>query len=68
MKTVCIFWNILEAFTDHVLAKYIETQLIMISHDILAQYWEPFGHISFFRRVNIDDLVTAEIGNSTTWE
>ncbi|KAA8577129.1 hypothetical protein EYC84_007130 [Monilinia fructicola] len=48
--------------------KYIETQLIMISHDILAQYWEPFGHISFFRRVNIDDLVTAEIGNSSTWE
>ncbi|KAB8302111.1 hypothetical protein EYC80_005562 [Monilinia laxa] len=43
--------------------KYIETQLIMISHDILAQYWEPFGHISFFRRVNIDGFLTPEVGN-----
>ncbi|RAL62955.1 hypothetical protein DID88_004044 [Monilinia fructigena] len=43
--------------------KYIETQLIMISHDTLAQHWEPFGHISFFRRVNIDDFL-----NPGKWE
>ncbi|QSZ35133.1 hypothetical protein DSL72_007998 [Monilinia vaccinii-corymbosi] len=45
--------------------KYIETQLIMISHDLLAQYWEPFGHISFFRRVHIDEFIKPERGGST---
>ncbi|KAH8842003.1 hypothetical protein MCOR27_004812 [Pyricularia oryzae] len=36
------------------LDKYIESQLIMISHDRLAQYWVDFGHISYFERVDID--------------
>lgn len=39
--------------------KYIESQLILASHDRLAQYWVGFGHISFFERVNIDDFVTV---------
>ena len=34
--------------------KYIESQLIMISPNRLAQYWVGFGHISFYERVNID--------------
>lgn len=34
--------------------KYIESQLIMISSNRLAQYWVGFGHISFFERVDID--------------
>ncbi|KAM0802628.1 F-box domain-containing protein [Usnea florida] len=38
--------------------RFIQSQLIMISHDSLAQYWEHFGHISFYRRVNIDDHLT----------
>ncbi|KAH7327204.1 F-box domain-containing protein [Rhexocercosporidium sp. MPI-PUGE-AT-0058] len=38
--------------------KYIESQLIMISHDRLAQYWVGFGHISFYERVNIDDFLS----------
>jgi len=38
--------------------KYIESQLIMISPDRLAQYWVGFGHISFFQRVNIDDFIS----------
>ncbi|OWP04078.1 F-box domain-containing protein [Marssonina coronariae] len=38
--------------------KYIESQLIMISHDRLAQYWAGFGHISFYHRVNIDDFLS----------
>lgn len=29
----------------------------MINHDKLAQYWLPFGHISFYVRVNIDALI-----------
>ncbi|TVY37485.1 hypothetical protein LOCC1_G006195 [Lachnellula occidentalis] len=38
--------------------KYIESQLIMISHNRLAQYWVEFGHISFFERVNIDQFLS----------
>ncbi|KAI0474696.1 hypothetical protein F4859DRAFT_504536 [Xylaria cf. heliscus] len=37
--------------------KYIESQLIIISHNRLAQYWVDFGHISFFERVDIDQLL-----------
>ncbi|KAK2056523.1 F-box domain-containing protein [Colletotrichum caudatum] len=37
--------------------KYIESQLMLISHDRLAQYWVGFGHISFFERVNIEEFV-----------
>ncbi|KAI0861181.1 hypothetical protein F4860DRAFT_180603 [Xylaria cubensis] len=37
--------------------KYIESQLILISHNRLAQYWVDFGHISFFERVDIDRLL-----------
>jgi hypothetical protein len=32
------------------------SQLILISHDRLAQYWETFGHVSFYQRVKIDDF------------
>lgn len=38
--------------------KYIESQLIMISHNKLAQYWIEFGHISFYERVNIDSFLS----------
>ncbi|KAH7402894.1 hypothetical protein BKA66DRAFT_13121 [Pyrenochaeta sp. MPI-SDFR-AT-0127] len=33
---------------------YMTSQLILISHDRLAQYWETFGHVSFYQRVDID--------------
>ncbi|KAI1823246.1 hypothetical protein F4861DRAFT_531742 [Xylaria intraflava] len=36
---------------------YISSQLILISHDRLAQYWVEFGHISFFERVDIDQFL-----------
>ncbi|KAF1938325.1 F-box domain-containing protein [Clathrospora elynae] len=35
---------------------YMTSQLILISHDRLAQYWETFGHVSFYQRVDIDSL------------
>ncbi|KAH3911076.1 hypothetical protein HBI56_000820 [Parastagonospora nodorum] len=35
---------------------YMTSQLILISHDRLAQYWETFGHVSFYQRVNINDF------------
>lgn len=37
--------------------KYIESQLIMISNNKLAQYWVGFGHISFYERVDIDKFL-----------
>jgi hypothetical protein len=36
---------------------YIPSQLILVSEDCLAQYWEVFGHISFYRRVDVDKLL-----------
>lgn len=33
---------------------YMTSQLILISHDRLAQYWETFGHVSFYQRVDVE--------------
>lgn len=35
---------------------YMTSQLILVSHDRLAQYWETFGHVSFYQRVDIDEF------------
>lgn len=35
---------------------FTPSQLILISHDKLAQYWEIFGHVSFYQRVDIDQF------------
>lgn len=37
----------------------------MINHNRIAQYWVPFGHISFYQRVDIDQLVDGIFHNST---
>ncbi|KAF2476678.1 uncharacterized protein BDR25DRAFT_209946 [Lindgomyces ingoldianus] len=39
---------------------FIPSQLILISHDRLAQYWEEFGHVSFYQRVNIDEFTKVD--------
>ncbi len=39
---------------------YTPSQLILVSHDTLAQYWEAFGHISFYKRVDIEQFLTAD--------
>ncbi|KAI9816019.1 MAG: hypothetical protein M1827_002011 [Pycnora praestabilis] len=39
---------------------YIPSQLIMISHDKLAQYWEAYGHLSFYNRVKIDQFLKVD--------
>ncbi|KAI5201406.1 hypothetical protein E4T39_05231 [Aureobasidium subglaciale] len=36
--------------------EYMPSQLILISPDCLAQHWIEFGHISYYRRVDIDSL------------
>ncbi|KAJ5095848.1 hypothetical protein NUU61_005204 [Penicillium alfredii] len=41
-------------FRDHT---FISSQLILISPDYVAHYWEEMGHISYFRRVDIDSLL-----------
>ncbi|KAK3115257.1 hypothetical protein LTR53_005577 [Teratosphaeriaceae sp. CCFEE 6253] len=37
--------------------QYTPSQLIMVSHDRLAQFWEGFGHISYYQRVDVDALM-----------
>ncbi|ERT00523.1 hypothetical protein HMPREF1624_03896 [Sporothrix schenckii ATCC 58251] len=39
--------------------RYVESRLLLISPNQLAQYWVGFGHISFFERVDIDKFVDA---------
>lgn len=36
----------------------------MIDHNNLAQYWMPFGHISFYQRVDIEKLISATFGHT----
>ncbi|KAK0736009.1 hypothetical protein B0T21DRAFT_172595 [Apiosordaria backusii] len=43
---------------DGMIDSFIESQLLLISHDRLAQYWIDWGHISFFERVDIDRFLT----------
>lgn len=37
--------------------EFIPSQLIMVNHDLLAQYWLPFSHISYYQRIDLDKLV-----------
>ncbi|TKA82967.1 hypothetical protein B0A55_01560 [Friedmanniomyces simplex] len=37
--------------------QYTPSQLIMVSHDRLAQFWEGFGHISYYQRVDLEALM-----------
>lgn len=38
----------------------MESQLLLLSHNRLAQYWVSFGHISFYERVNIDQFLVPK--------
>ena len=42
---------------NHCIDAYVESRLIMISHSRLAQHWIAFGHISYFERIDIDNLL-----------
>lgn len=46
-----------ELFADALIDRYVASQLIMVSHDTLAQYWQDLGHISYYKRVNLDDYL-----------
>ncbi|KAL4784557.1 hypothetical protein BJX76DRAFT_216439 [Aspergillus varians] len=36
---------------------FITSQLILISPDCVAHYWESMGHITYYRRLDIDALI-----------
>lgn len=57
-----VFLDILESITNGSLDQFIPSQLILVSPDVIAQYWLPFGHISYYHRVDIDALL-AEAGH-----
>ncbi|ETN38670.1 uncharacterized protein HMPREF1541_06707 [Cyphellophora europaea CBS 101466] len=38
---------------------FIPSQLLIVNQNRLAQYWVPFGHISFYQRVDIDELMRS---------
>lgn len=40
--------------------EYVPSQLILISENRIAQYWQEFGHISFFQRVDIDKFLNVD--------
>lgn len=42
---------------------YVPSQLIMISPDLLAQYWVNMGHISYYRRVDLDGVISSTFGD-----
>ncbi|KAK2749903.1 hypothetical protein FQN57_005320 [Myotisia sp. PD_48] len=37
--------------------KFIDSELILISHDLVAHYWCMLGHVAYFRRVDIDQAL-----------
>lgn len=37
------------------------TELILISTDCVAHYWEGLGHVSYYRRVDIDALLEYHV-------
>ena len=45
--------------------EFVPSQLIMISHNKLAQYWLRYGHISFYERVDIDQLLATCLGRNS---
>ncbi|EEH20564.1 hypothetical protein PABG_02795 [Paracoccidioides brasiliensis Pb03] len=43
--------------------KFIPAQLFLISNDCMALFWEELKHISYYRRVDVDELVYHEFGS-----
>ncbi|KAL2163320.1 hypothetical protein VTH06DRAFT_5377 [Thermothelomyces fergusii] len=49
---------------------YVDSELFLISTDLLAHNWLALGHISYFKRVDIDSLIVPEIlsGVCSWWD
>ncbi|KAK2742879.1 hypothetical protein FQN55_007663 [Onygenales sp. PD_40] len=41
--------------------KFIPSQLLLISHDCMAHFWEELKHISYYRRVDLDALIMQDL-------
>ncbi|PGH01052.1 hypothetical protein AJ79_08021 [Helicocarpus griseus UAMH5409] len=41
--------------------KFIPAQLFLITHDCMALFWEELKHISYYRRVDVDSLLSQEL-------
>ncbi|KAI7715896.1 hypothetical protein KC353_g5750, partial [Hortaea werneckii] len=46
--------------------QYTPSQLILVSHDRLAQFWEGFKHISFYQRVDLDALMKSGMDDTAS--
>lgn len=46
--------------------RYTPSQLILISHNRLAQYWQSFRHISYYERVNLDSLLPLNLDEANS--
>ncbi|KAI7353496.1 hypothetical protein KC354_g11525 [Hortaea werneckii] len=46
--------------------QYTPSQLILVSHDRLAQFWEGFKHISFYQRVDLDALMKCGMDDTAS--
>ncbi|KAK1752983.1 hypothetical protein QBC47DRAFT_304870 [Echria macrotheca] len=51
-----------EAFRNE---SWMESELFLVSHDLLAHHWVEFKHINYFRRVNLDAL--CDPATWSTW-
>ncbi|KAF2483879.1 hypothetical protein BDY17DRAFT_322773 [Neohortaea acidophila] len=50
---------------DFELDQYTPSQLILLSHNTLAQFWERMGHISYYQRVDLDALANTHTFSSS---
>jgi hypothetical protein len=58
-RTIHVSWRLYyEQRTNcNVADKFLTSQLILISRDCVAHYWEDLDHISYFYRIDIDSLL-----------
>ncbi|KAK3385421.1 hypothetical protein B0H63DRAFT_522755 [Podospora didyma] len=44
------------ANTGFINDRWVDTQLCLISHDCIAQFWVDFGYVNYYHRVNFDQF------------
>jgi hypothetical protein len=50
-------WRLGQIVANLISDKYMDSQLLLVSHNRLAHYWVGLDHISFFERVDIDQFL-----------
>lgn len=51
------FATIMERIFLIMTAKFVETEIIMISPNKFAHHWKPFGQINYYERVTVNDFI-----------